>query len=375
MCKHYAMGIMIPVHWRRPFASPFPSEIQVQVLTAIFAPDAEARSAFTAWRTTLDLQGPFDHEVFRLLPLLYLRLCDLRIEDDLLPRLKGVYRHAWVRNLCLLHETEPAVAALERAGVPTLILKGAPLALSAYSTPAARPMDDIDVAVPQERLAEAIGVLEAAGWSSRGLSLGAITVSHAAAFRNARGAEFDLHWSVLMETAKSPVEARFWETARPFDLNGLATRMLDPALALLHVLVHGLRANPVPPVRWVADALTLIRQSDRLDWDLLVAMARAGQVTQRVRLGLRHLNARFGARVPTQTLEALDASSPGLIERVETAAVLSETHGLTGNAVTKPMILLADYFRQGDERGLRRIPGFIQYVRRRLAMTSRLGTG
>ena len=41
---------------------------QTQVLTAIFAPEDEARTAFSAWRSGLDLNGHFDAEIFRLLP-------------------------------------------------------------------------------------------------------------------------------------------------------------------------------------------------------------------------------------------------------------------------------------------------------------------
>ena len=347
--------------------SPFPNVAQMQVLTAIFSPEAEARSAFSSWRARLDLHGPFNSEVFRLLPLLYLRLRELGIQDDLLPRLKGVYRQAWVRNTTLFNETSNAVAALEQAGIPTLILKGAPLALVSYSKPAARPMADLDVAVPKERLAEAIRVLATAGWSSPRTSLAALAVSHAAPFHDARGDEFDLHWHILTETSGKPVEARFLETARPFDLDGVRTRMLDPALALVHVLVHGLRTNPVPPVRWVADGLTLIRRSDDLNWGLLVEFARAAQVTQRVRLGLAFVARYFDAKVPAETLEVLVASRPSLVERAETAAVLFETRGLLGNALTKPIILLTDYIRLADESGLRGIRGFVQYVHRRVA--------
>jgi hypothetical protein len=363
---------MIPAHWRRPFASPFPNVAQTQVLTAIFASEAKARSAFQAWRAALDLQSPFDSEVFRLLPLLYLRLQELEIEDDLMPRLKGVYRYAWVRNIELLDETTPAVAALEGEGIPTIILKGAPLALRFYSKQAARPMVDLDVAVPRERLAEAIRVLLAAGWTSPRVNLGAISVSHAAIFSNARGKKLDLHWGILTETLGKPIEIRFWETAQPLDLNGVSTRMLDPALAVAHALVHGLRTNPVPPVRWVADILTLIRYSAQLDWDLLVAFGRAAQLTQRAYIGLNFINRRFDAPIPTETLADLAESRPSLMERAETAAVLFETRGLVGNAMTKPILLLTDYIRQANECGLRRVPEFVHYVHRRLAISSAL---
>lgn len=364
---------MIPAHWRRPLASPFPNTAQLQVLTVIFAEPDQAQKAYCAWRDALDLEGPFDAEVFRLLPPLYLRARELGIDDDLMPRLKGVSRYTWLRNLTLLQQAKPAIAALEQAGVPTLVLKGVPLALVTYGSAVARPIADVDVAVPKERLAESIRVLEAAGWTSPKISFGAASVSHAAAYRNERGGEFDLHWHILQETAGSSIETRFWETARPFDLEGIATRMLDPAFALMHTLLHGLRANPVPPVRWVADALTIIRNTADLNWELLVATARAAWVTQRVRLGLAYIAERFAAPVPKESLAALDASSPGIVERAETMAVLFETRGLLGNAITKPVILLADYIRQAEERGLRRIPGFVQYARRRLSMTSTVG--
>ena len=111
------------------------------------------------------------------------------------------------------------------------------------------------------------------GWTSPRKTLTRVSCTARLPFYNARGYEFDLHWNILTETSGKPIEARFWGTARPFDFNGVPTRMVDPALALVHVLVHGLRTNPLPPVRWVADTLTLVRRSPDLDWGLLVDFA------------------------------------------------------------------------------------------------------
>lgn len=363
---------MIPTHWRRPLASPFPKVAQTQVLNAIFAPDEVARTAFSAWRSGLDLEGHFNSEVFRLLPSLYLRVCDLGIEDNLMPRLKGLYRHAWVRNTQLFHDTGTALAALAQSGIPTLVLKGAALALGSYSKPAARPMGDLDVAVPKERREEAIRILQAEGWTSRHINLDPRSV-HAMPFHNARGNEFDLHWHILKETSGKPSEARFWETSRPLDFNGVSTRMIDPALSLVHVLLHGLRANPEPPVRWVADTLTLIRSTPDLNWDSLVEFARDTRVTQRAHLGLAFVKQRFDAPIPPGVLEALAASQPSLVERAETAAALFETRGLAGNAISMPVILLTDYLRHTDQSGLRHLHGFLQYVYRRIVFHWPLG--
>ena len=247
---------MIPTHWRRPLASPFPKVAQTQVLTAIFAPEAEARSAFSAWRSGLDLNGQFHFGVFRLLPSLYLRVCELGIDDDLPPRLKGVYRHAWVRNAQLFHDTGNALAALAEADIPTLVLKGAPLALGSYSEPGARPMGDLDVAVPKERRDEAIRILQAEGWTSPHITLDPRSV-HATPFHNARGNEFDLHWHILKETSGKQSEARFWGDGaaarfqRGFDLHGRPGASAGARAGAW--VAHESR----PPVRWVADARTL----------------------------------------------------------------------------------------------------------------------
>jgi hypothetical protein len=343
------------------------------VLNAIFAPEEVARAAFSAWRSGLNLEGHFDSEVFRLLPSLYLRVCDLGIEDDLMPRLKGLYRHAWVRNTQLFHDTGNALAALAQSGIPTLVLKGAALALGSYSRPAARPMGDLDVAVPKDRRDEAIRVLQAEGWTSRHINLDPRSV-HAMPFHNARGNEFDLHWHILKETSGKPSEACFWETSRPFNFNGVQARMVDPALSLVHVLLHGLRANPEPPVRWVADTLTLIRSTPDLNWDLLVEFARATRVTQRAHLGLAFVKQGFDVPIPPKVLEALAASRPSLVERAETAAALFETNGLAGNAISMPVILITDYLRHTDQSGLRHIHGFLQYVYRRIVFHWPLGS-
>ncbi len=79
--------------------------------------------------------------------------------------MKGVYRMAWVETQALFAEVAPVVAALEAAGVDTLMLKGVPLALTVYRTPAARPMRDVDIAVRHPDADRAIAVIEGLGWT------------------------------------------------------------------------------------------------------------------------------------------------------------------------------------------------------------------
>ena len=127
---------------------PWSAQPQSLLVTAAIGRDEEVEPAFRAWRALVDIEGPLDGGTYRLLPLVYERMRSLSIADPLLGRLKGVYRRAWVETHTLFHATAPAVARLELAGVHTLLLKGAPLAITYYRSHGARPMHDLDVVVP-----------------------------------------------------------------------------------------------------------------------------------------------------------------------------------------------------------------------------------
>ena len=62
-------------------------------------------------------------------------------------------------------------AALDQAGVPFIVLKGAALIACYLADRSLRPMDDIDILVPEDRLADAIAVLTAMNLHPEGISL------------------------------------------------------------------------------------------------------------------------------------------------------------------------------------------------------------
>ena len=59
-----------------------------------------------------------------LLPRLRGNLLSLGVNDELLALFKGVHRYTWARNQLLIAQALPVIAALEQAGVATLLLKG-----------------------------------------------------------------------------------------------------------------------------------------------------------------------------------------------------------------------------------------------------------
>jgi hypothetical protein len=96
----------------------------------------------------------------------------------------------------------------------------------------------------------------------------------------------------------------------------LNVRALCPTDELLHALVHGAAWNEIPPVRWVADAMTIIRAAP-IDWERLLHLTRDLHVTLPVRAACDYLVRVFQAPIPQHTRNSLAALRTDLAERVE----------------------------------------------------------
>jgi hypothetical protein len=351
-----------------PTGTLWPTEAQALILAAAVGPEGSAIDAFRAWRRRVDIAAPFAHETVRLLPLLYDRMRRLGLDDPLMGRLKGVYRLAWYRTHGLLHRTAPVVAALHAGGIDTLMLKGVPLVLTYYRNPALRPMADIDVLVPPAQVRRAMALIEAAGWQgAKTASDDELRYRHALQYRNAQGDEIDLHWHALPDLCSAAADREYWAGARPLDFAGTPTLQLDPALLLLHLVVHGVRYNREPPVRWIADSVTVLRaEAAGLDWARLLDHARTQLLTSRLGLGLAHLARHYAQPIPAEVLRALAAARPSLIERIENTVVLADYERTYGPVLAKPWVIFAEYCRRHQAGGSLGFPlGLARYLRYR----------
>ena len=251
----------------------WPNSAQDLLLTAALAePDAAAR-AWEAWRGRADVDA-IDPASFRLLPLIYLNNAGRGVFGDDDARLRGVYRQNWARNHRRIHVASKAIAELSRAGIATLGLKGLVLGLRYYGNVGARSMADIDLVTRDDEAYRALEVLEASGWRllhppfARERRRGGST-----ALVNAAGDELDLHWHVLLVQPFASVDEAFWQGAEAIEIGGVPSRALQPADELLHTIVHGLHWNPINSLRWIADAVTLLRRAPHVDWDRLIDAA------------------------------------------------------------------------------------------------------
>lgn len=290
-----------------------PTAEQLLVLHAALGPAPAAADAWQRWRAAVEFDD-VDHGSTRLLPLVYRNLGADAFDAEVAGRLKGLYRRSWSHNQLIFRRAAGAIELLEEAGIKTLITKGASLAVLSYGDVGVRPMDDVDVLVPIERTAEAIEVLSEAGWKPDHEDLSAWTeVHHSLGFAGADRGEVDLHWFSLWQPAS---DKELWRASVPLELAGAATRAPSPADQLLLACVHGTPWSPLPPFRWIADAITVIRSAEeQLDWDRLVGEAERRRLTVAVGAALEYLGEEFEAAIPLAVLERLRAAPASRHER------------------------------------------------------------
>lgn len=352
----------------------WPTAAQEQLLKAAIGTDASAIDHFRAWRDMIDLEEDFDRGSFRLLPLLYTTMLQLGLSDDLMGRLKGTYRRAWCEAQPRFEQARDALSLLHGHGIETLMTKGVPLAISYYPNETARPMADLDIVVPRAKARDAIRVLEQAGWlrgpTSRDDNL---EFHHAMQFFHPVSGELDLHWHVLLECRGAEINQGFWNRAEPLIVRGVATRQLDLTDTLFHTVIHGIRWNPEPPIRWIADAAMIMRRADRgIDWERLVDVAKTERLSYRLGLGLRYLADRFAMPIPAHVLNALDSIPLTLLERIENTIALHDSDRLYRHLLTKNWVIFARYCRiQQADNPLQFVNGLSHFMRVQWALRGR----
>ena len=299
-----------PVRRRRPT---FEQEL---LLRAALSEGGEALSCWRRWNECMGL-ARIDGGSVRLLPLLYRNLNSHAPEDPSVVRLKEEYVHTWFNNELLFHELASRLRSFHAAGIETLVLKGAALALNYYEDVGLRPMSDVDVLVQPEKALSAIKLLHEAGWKSiYGSPEALITYQHAVEFSDGRGHRLDLHWRALWDGRQGAGDEEFWEGAVPMEIDCVRTGTLNPADQLLHVCVHGTAWSDPPTLRWVADAVMIMRTAGaEIDWDRLVRQTRARRVMLPMRDALSYLQSFLGAPVPAGVLERIRDVPASRLER------------------------------------------------------------
>jgi len=289
-------------------ATRFGTPVQLTFLRAALTGAEDAIEAAQE-RLIADELDSLELGIRRLLPLFY-RTARQSIAGELRTNLQSLYLQYWAKNQTLLSRLEKVLAWFQAKGVPTLVLKGMALSLLHYDDMAVRPSSDLDILVPEEQVREVLALLRQDGWTTDYALAGAARRScfyrhiHAIPVTHAEYGELDLHWHVLQTATFRGANRLFWNDSVPLQVNAIATRALNPTDQLLHACVHGFAANVVAPIRWVADAITVL-QTSQIDWQRLLSQAKYLHVTAPLGATLSFLRSSFDAAIPAAVIEEL----------------------------------------------------------------------
>jgi hypothetical protein len=314
-----------------------PTPLQELLLQACLLDGRNAEVAFGHWNEQRGA-SPLDRGSERLLPLLWHRQGERVASMEPGSNPKSHYLRTWRDNQLLLSRSRAVLQALTRAAIPVMLLKGMALSFEAYRSLGVRPMADLDLAVPFQLVSQALNVLGREGWSAsptplsgsgsamassltwleqprptRSFDLAYLITRHGHGFRKEDGQEIDLHWFLFQGQCDPGVDDRSWQAARPLQepvrwgLEGPGDLLLIPSPAdhLLLLLSHGARWNPVPSIRWIADAVTLMRAAPDLDWDWFLAETLRRRAILPVREMLGYLKESFELQLPAWVLSSL----------------------------------------------------------------------
>jgi hypothetical protein len=235
---------------------------------------------------------PATAETERVAPLLY-----FASPEEASPVLRRAYYESAARNVLLLDALDELTRVFASRGLRPVFVKGADFARNLYSSPALRPMGDLDVWVAPEELAEpkasCVPGLSArhSGDVERAQPRRPPRALYVAGVRG--DIALDLHWSLVGHATDRRVPSLEWFRRRT------AGDRLDATASLLYLAAHMKlqHYDERPPLIWLAD-FYLLSQKSEIDWPALFDAATAFRWEAALAATAAEVEARLGLELP-----------------------------------------------------------------------------
>jgi hypothetical protein len=195
---------------------------------------------------------------------------------------------------------------LAAAGLEPLVFKGAALA-GRYPAPGLRPMDDVDLILPEEQHRAAVDVLSRTGWQVRtrpGQHYDTLLVHP-----HLPGLPVELHREVATAAERSCrlTAIDMWRARQPITLAGAPAFGLNPELELIALATHAAKPyHTFERLMWSVDVAVVIAaaaSSGRsVDWAATEALADRARARSALAVALTHAT-RLGVDSPSHLRE------------------------------------------------------------------------
>jgi hypothetical protein len=219
----------------------------MMLLHAALGEDESAIKAYRGWRASEKLDDT-DDTVYRILPLLLATAVKAGLQDSESPRMRGAVKHIWLSNTLRLRHLAKAKAALDEAGVDSLLIKGGALFARTEHIAAMRAAGDYDLQVRRRDVSRAIRAMTHSSFHGLGMRLDLFSEPdfdrniHAVAMtRTQANGALDLHWRPLSRLYHEAFVEELFANAETAELFG--QEVLIPGLAD-HLFLAAVRPEP-----------------------------------------------------------------------------------------------------------------------------------
>ncbi|MDQ2967705.1 MAG: nucleotidyltransferase family protein [Actinomycetota bacterium] len=233
---------------------------------------------------------------FALMPLLYRRLESWQVDEPLIPRLRGLYRHSWYRGNVLLERLKEVNALAAELQIDLLIADEPLLIERVYRDPGLRPATRLDLLIRPESADVLIRGLEQHGWHRAS--------PHSLWLQHPSGPFAVLQHRILPKYAALGVDAT-------------TNHWLNSTDQLLRTCVGEVRQSTVGRLQWIADAkLQIAAEPAEIDWERLLQTTTSCHLGLHLRDALSYLSRTVAASVPGDVLARLEERRPGPQEQL-----------------------------------------------------------
>lgn len=293
-----------------------PNAEQMCLLKACLLSGDPAQEAWKNWADGIDFEN-MDPVCHKLLPLAFRNPSFKGFEDPIFLKCQGIYRQTWAFNQVLWKKIHPLLEKMLAAGVEKIVLlKGMAMILHHYQDFGMRVIGDVDILVRKDQLPIIDPILRSSGWKQNVSRFNLqnpehLNRWHALNLMQADGTDIDLHWSFIQENCPKLDEAVLKDAVQ----NG---KFYVPCATdlLLQTCVHGVKYSPVPLIRWIPDAMTILRRSE-INWDRLVELGKEARLCLPLSSALQFLADQFDAPIPQTTIQKLKEVTPSRLEQLE----------------------------------------------------------
>lgn len=305
----------------------FPNKEEELFLKLVLSSNEDFPKLWEFWKKAVIFNN-IDYAILKLVPILYLRLKELNIQDNLLGRIGGIYKYAWYNNQFVINSTKNTVSLLNKENIPAILLKGVPLIENVYKNRGARHLGDLDVLVDPNSIKKVIKIMIDNGWNYVDSSIfykNRFTepllknkIDKEVTFINDKSVQIDVHWSLFSflfkENREHPMSYNeVLEYSIDCEIDGVKYKMPCMEDMIIHVIVHGSERNDHRPLRWVIDVVSIVR-SEKINWEFFMERIKKFEMEIPITIAFSYLINNFSFPVPKSFINELEKLS---IEDVE----------------------------------------------------------